>query len=244
MKQLFSVLAGIFIILDILLVVLILFLFMQNGSTAAAAPQTSGISYEDNSEEYAAELPRAEYPNVIIAENSAGIQTPTPTPTEEPAHAEEPAPEAEAAPGEGSGQAEQPSAPTPEPPVETPTPTPEPTPEPLPTAEVEVVTEAPAADYSSFVFPNSHAAAITQAELEQTVTDKAIWQRAVNELFARHGYLFHQERNPAEFAYFNSLPWYAAMPKTDSQDAVRAQFNDIERANLRLLVSYQQQKGW
>ena len=125
-----------------------------------------------------------------------------------------------------------PSALTPET-IATETPTPTPT-----------TTPAASSDYSTFIFPNSDTTLITTDEMNSLLTDQSRWQRAVNELYARHGYQFHADKNATDYAYFNSLDWYVNMPKVDSQETVKASFNSVEHANLQALVDFASAKGW
>lgn len=118
--------------------------------------------------------------------------------------------------------------PTPEP-TPIPTPTPTPTPEPTPEPHREM-------DPADFIFPNSSTEALDAGYVSSVVTSKAQCQRAVNEIFARHGYQFHREKNAADYDYFNSLGWYQAMSKVDSATAVEATFNAVEKANIDLLL--------
>ncbi len=135
--------------------------------------------------------------------------------------------------------AETSATPTPTPeatPTPTPTPAATPAPTPTPTPEAEEETTAEMQD-SDFLFPNSNTAVLTEAEIRSVVSTKAQCQRAVNEIYARHGYLFHREKNASDYDYFNSLGWYQAMSKIDSASAVEAQFNSVEKANINLLLA-------
>ena len=70
--------------------------------------------------------------------------------------------------------------------------------------------------------------ALTDADMAgQTAADLRM---ALNEIFARHGYGFH---DPALRAHFNGQPWYR--PMHSSQDRVMAELSSIERSNVALL---------
>lgn len=97
---------------------------------------------------------------------------------------------------------------------------------------------------SDFIFPYSSTRLITEAEMKEKLTDKDSVQRAINEIYARHGYQFHQDKNPENYAYFNSKSWYRSMTKIDSQEEVRKQFSDIEVANVDALTAYQNARSW
>lgn len=114
------------------------------------------------------------------------------------------------------------------------------TPTPSPSAS-ETVEGMPDSD---FIFPYSSTRQITEPEMNQKLTDKSTSQRAINEIYARHGYLFHEDKNPVDYAYFNSKSWYQALPKIDSQETVRSQFNDTEIANVDALIAYQNARNW
>lgn len=99
----------------------------------------------------------------------------------------------------------------------------------------------PAAD---FIFPDSDKVLITPADMAQKVTDAAKCQRAINEIYARYGFQFNVDTNQVEYNYFNSKSWYKDLPKIESQDAVVARFNSIEKLNVDMLAAYRQSKNW
>lgn len=61
----------------------------------------------------------------------------------------------------------------------------------------------------------------------------------LNEMYARHGYVFKNEeyRN-----YFEGKSWYT--PRYDSQDEAQAWFNKYEEANRIAIIDYEESKGW
>lgn len=63
---------------------------------------------------------------------------------------------------------------------------------------------------------------------------KSLEQMVINELYARHGYIFQSEELQE---YFQSKPWYEA--KSTDMDEVMSDFNGIELANVRYLRQLQ-----
>lgn len=86
--------------------------------------------------------------------------------------------------------------------------------------------------YANCIFPYSSSEYLTEAE----VRGLSNWQiqRAINEIFARNGFIF--QKSAEEKAFFESQSWYHGT-ETD-QTIVQSRFNDIECANVRLLTSY------
>ena len=60
--------------------------------------------------------------------------------------------------------------------------------------------------------------------------DRSLAQMIINELYARHGYIFKSEELNA---YFGSKSWYA--PKTNDMQAIESDLNGMERVNLEFL---------
>ena len=61
----------------------------------------------------------------------------------------------------------------------------------------------------------------------------------LNELYARHGYIFQTQ----EYSdYFSKKTWYT--PRYTSQSDAEAQFNDTERQNKNIISEYEKSKGW
>lgn len=125
-----------------------------------------------------------------------------------------------------------------------PVPTDEPRPTLTPTPSPAAAETVPGLPDSDFIFPYSSERLITDSEMAQKLTDKSTAQRAINEIYARHGYLFHEDKNPVDYAYFNSKSWYQSLKKVDSQEEVRKLFNDIEIANVDALIAYQNARNW
>ncbi len=156
--------------------------------------------------------------------------------------AEEEAAESHTSSYAGLITAETSSTPTPTPtaapePTATPTTTPTAAPTSTPTPEAEETSDSAEMSDADFIFPSSSTQQLTEAQIRAAVSTKAQCQRAINEIYARHGYLFHREKNADDYDYFNSLGWYQAMSKVDSASAVEAGFNSVEKANINLLLS-------
>lgn len=95
--------------------------------------------------------------------------------------------------------------------------------------------------YAGFVFPNSDTSLLTEEEIEENISQKATLRRAINEIYARHGYQFTQQEN---IDYFNQFDWYRTMEKETDMDKVSEQFNSIEKKNVDKLQIYSNSKGW
>lgn len=59
------------------------------------------------------------------------------------------------------------------------------------------------------------------------------------EIYARHGATFYDD---ALINYFESKTWY--VPKYSDDADAEAEFNSIERENIRIIEDYQRGKGW
>ncbi len=90
----------------------------------------------------------------------------------------------------------------------------------------------PTVSSSSDIFPQSSSAYLTDSDLFGLDKDQV--QRAINEIYARNGYIFQSSQT--EKSYFESQPWYHGTET--NMDAVRAKFNDYERANEKKLAEY------
>lgn len=86
--------------------------------------------------------------------------------------------------------------------------------------------------YSDCIFPQSSDEYLSYYDVSGLDMDGV--QRAINEIYARNGYIF--QSSATERDYFESQPWYYGT-KTD-MDAVTAQFNEYERENVKLLQDY------
>ena len=98
--------------------------------------------------------------------------------------------------------------------------------------------ESSPANNGDFIFPDSDSRYLNESELY--ILDKETSRIAINELYARHGYVFTTEEMQN---YFNSFAWYRDMPKDPGFDGNR-DFNEYEYANKELLVKYATDRGW
>lgn len=96
-------------------------------------------------------------------------------------------------------------------------------------------------EYSGFLFPDSNKELITDEELAEKVTDKDSCQRAINEIYARHGYQFSSWDN---VEFFEKYDWYNELEKNSDMDQVSQQFNDTEKENVAKLQQYNREQGW
>ncbi len=92
---------------------------------------------------------------------------------------------------------------------------------------------APAADASTEgqIFPDSGTRYLTEDDLSGLSSTEI--QTAINEIYARKGYIFNDDVIQAQFESFS---WYT--PSKTDMDSVVAQFNDFEQANVNLLASH------
>ena len=92
---------------------------------------------------------------------------------------------------------------------------------------------APAADASAEgqIFPDSGTRYLTEDDLAGLSSTEI--QTAINEIYARKGYIFNDDEVQSQFESFS---WYT--PSKTDMDSVMAQFNDFEQANVDLLASH------
>ncbi len=95
--------------------------------------------------------------------------------------------------------------------------------------------------YAGFVFPDSNTVLLTSSRISSTLTDPDTCRRSINEIYARHGYLFQKQEN---LDYFNTYSWYKNMTKISDMTTVARQFNSVEKANVEALQAYETSKGW
>lgn len=83
---------------------------------------------------------------------------------------------------------------------------------------------------NGFVFPKSDTELLNQGEI-RNLSDNDL-QNAINEIYARYGYIF---RNDKVCEYYEQFSWYTGCISADkfSVDC----FNQIERQNLNLLIN-------
>ena len=87
-----------------------------------------------------------------------------------------------------------------------------------------------------YLFP-SDSRYITEADLAGRSRDEV--RLMINEIYARHGYIFSTQSYQN---YFASKSWY--IPITQSQSDVESWFNSVELANKNFLSNYEKQRGW
>lgn len=95
----------------------------------------------------------------------------------------------------------------------------------------------PVEEEPNYVFP-SDTKLLTEADIDGL--NRADSYLLINELYARHGLRF---KTKSVREYFESQSWYKAdASKTAAQ--IEREFNEIEKANLKLLTTYQEEKGY
>ncbi|MBQ3331024.1 MAG: Ig-like domain-containing protein [Ruminococcus sp.] len=103
-------------------------------------------------------------------------------------------------------------------------------------AEAESETTAEPVVSGEYLFPESSARYLTDSEIASRLSgmsgspvSDSFAQDAINEIYARHGYIF---RTPAIRAYYEAQPWYSANPSYDGS------LNAAEQYNIGLLSKY------
>lgn len=109
------------------------------------------------------------------------------------------------------------------------------------TSKQEAQTEDNTTQASEFVFPNSDKELLTDEQIQAAVKDKPTLRRAINEIYARHGYQFTTEEN---IQYFNQFDWYKNLTKEPDMNKVSATFSNIETKNVEKLQAYSDANGW
>jgi hypothetical protein len=92
---------------------------------------------------------------------------------------------------------------------------------------------SPAAQRVPWVFPNSHARALSINEV-RTLYPRALW-RARNEIYLRREFHF----TTSEGRHFAQESGSAYQPRTASVEAVQKQLSAVEIANLQLIASHE-----
>lgn len=95
--------------------------------------------------------------------------------------------------------------------------------------------------YSGFVFPDSDKVILTDERISKTVKDADTCRRAVNEIYARHGYEFTMQEN---IDFFNQYDWYKNMKKEPDMEKVSTQFSKTEKENVDKLLEFEDGHGW
>ncbi len=100
----------------------------------------------------------------------------------------------------------------------------------------ENMDEAGEDDFQGFVFPNSSVEPLWEDEVEE-LSDEDL-RLAINELYARHGYIFKDE---ALRAYYEQFAWYEELINPD--EFTMDMFNETERKNVELLQSERENRS-
>ncbi|MCF0145842.1 MAG: YARHG domain-containing protein [Eubacterium sp.] len=85
-------------------------------------------------------------------------------------------------------------------------------------------------DTTGLVFPDSSSRTLSYGEVSN-LSDTAL-QMAINEIYARHGYIFQSDDI---LRYYQNYSWY--VPTNSNMESVYNSFNSIEKANADLLMS-------
>ena len=106
------------------------------------------------------------------------------------------------------------------------------------TTSIETVEEIPyTPKYESQYFYPSHERYITESELNLYSRDEV--RLILNEMYARHGYIFKLEEYRS---YFMQQPWYS--PRYENQQTAQSFFNSYEEANRIAIIKYEESRGW
>lgn len=99
-------------------------------------------------------------------------------------------------------------------------------------------------DANGFVFGNSSERVLTEEEVLLLLENEEpgfqrLIRMAINEIYARHGHVFKADGINA--AYYQKYAWYNELEK----HLVKwEEFNEIEKTNLRLLISIEEEYGY
>lgn len=91
-------------------------------------------------------------------------------------------------------------------------------------------------DDDQYIFSDSDSRLLTEEDIEGM--DSQAIQMAINEIYARRGYAFLNDKKAAKAArkYFLDKDWYT--PTIESMEQVEKTFSEIERKNVDFLVKY------
>lgn len=70
--------------------------------------------------------------------------------------------------------------------------------------------------------------------------EKDTVRAVLNEIYARHGYVFETARWST---YFNNKSWYVENPNV-TKDTVNGYLNSVEKKNIKTIASYEKSMGW
>lgn len=88
--------------------------------------------------------------------------------------------------------------------------------------------------YDDFILPESDRVMLTKEDVAYSTDGSAdLTQQAINEIYARHGYIFGNEHYDKLFRGFE---WYVPMYEPEKFD--ESWLNEFEKANLNLLTNY------
>ena len=90
---------------------------------------------------------------------------------------------------------------------------------------------------TDYILPESNSSYLTKADIEGLTAYECMMAR--NEIYARYGRKFKDSEIQE---YFNSCEWYT--PRIESDDFQESILNDYEIANLKLIVEYEEEKGY
>ncbi len=93
---------------------------------------------------------------------------------------------------------------------------------------------SPTATDSSYILPYSNSVYLSWDELDLLTRSDIEYAR--NEIYARRGYVFKEQRFKN---YFNNKTWY--VPNSGFHEGM---FNSVEKANIEAIVSYEKTMGW
>ena len=88
---------------------------------------------------------------------------------------------------------------------------------------------------TEYIFPNSNTERLTDEDVSDLTADELAFAR--NEIIARHGRIFTDERYKS---YFENKSWYKGTVQPEEFDAnYENELNDIEKANVELIKKYE-----
>lgn len=95
-----------------------------------------------------------------------------------------------------------------------------------------------------FVFAKSSSEVLSEEMVlalreDETVGFQRLLRMSINEIYARHGQMFNAEE--VNDIYYQKYSWYK---ETNKHVVEWEEFNDIEKTNLRLLISIEEEYGY
>ena len=94
---------------------------------------------------------------------------------------------------------------------------------------------------AEFIIPTSSTVKFKKKDLKGI--KKEVLRMAINEIYARHGYIF--TKNKAAAKHFNSLGWYQrALSYSSTTDQSKIKFSKVEKHNIKEMTKYKKSKGW